>query len=31
VEEGGALIRILDVPGILAELEQTFSLDQAWM
>jgi purine-binding chemotaxis protein CheW len=31
VEENGALVRILDVPGILAELEQTFSLDQAWM
>ena len=30
IEEGDALIRILDIAGILADVEKTFSLDQAW-
>ncbi len=31
VEDGDRLIRILDVGGVLTEIEQTFSLDQVWM
>ena len=31
IEEGESLIRILDIAGILADVEKTFSLDQAWM
>jgi len=30
VEEGDSLIRVLDIALILSEIEQTFSLDQAW-
>ena len=31
VEDGDRLIRILDVGGVLTEIERTFSLDQVWM